>query len=171
MLKKTSPEELLQQLARDALKLNKGNVLPATDYLLARVTKDDHLFRALMRPLARQACYDLVRSFSRKNRNQVSRDADIRIANVGQRQRVEALAAGTATTLFDFPLPGGPLLGEATREELLAAAEFYHKQADDMDFKYRWLKRVASMVPEGKIAKDVLTDKQLTSLYEKAKKS
>jgi hypothetical protein len=46
-------------------------------------------------------------------------------------------------TYYDFDLPSGLKLGDATREQVEAAAMFYSKQAKNMQIKGRWLESIA----------------------------
>lgn len=73
-----------------------------------------------------------------------------------------------AETLLAFPLLGGRHLRDAKRPEVLAAAEFYERQAGDMAEKGRWLHLVAGRITGARKVGDVLTEEQLRALRTEA---
>lgn len=83
--------------------------------------------------------------------------------------RGDRLRAVIATTLFDFPLPGGKRLGDANASEILEGASSYERSASDAAHKARWLKLVAERVGRRNRADKALTLTQLEALFEETK--
>lgn len=170
--KSVKAEDLVAEAARRALDDAEGDVKAATAMLELAVAEPGPLRDALLEPLIAQACSAAIgREIAWRRRGiwtgQKSRHAGKSTPQEIQRQtsRVVSLAAGT---LLMFPLPGGKALGQATRTEIAAAAEFYGRQAADMGSKSRWLQLIAQSVPDGKTVSDVLSDKRLRELQREA---
>src|SRR5215813_7408022 len=127
----------VEQVAREELQRSDGDVQQAIATMVDRINGDSRLYHLLMDPLVQAACYEIV---SRVRRNQRSAIWNTPQPSTEETRRgVRALAAGTRTSLFSFPLPGGQRLGDATRDEVESAASFYINQANDMSVKGRWL--------------------------------
>lgn len=154
----TSPAEVARQALTDA----KGDVVRATELMVGRVLRDQTLYRQLLDPLARTACYDVIRQICRSDRRAIWNSAQP--STDDQRARVIALAGGVRASLMDFPLPGGLRLGDAQRADLSAAAAFFSRQATDMGRKARWLGLIAQSLPDEKSVSEVLTDARLSEL-------
>lgn len=165
---KVQERDLVAEAARAALAEANGDVREATKKLEASVRGNRRLRDELTDPLISNACYTAVTAQCRVERRKVwSPPAEKLVASrVTGAHRVVQLATGT---LLMFPLPGGKKLGEATREEIAEAAQFYETQATDMGVKARWLRLVAQSVPGNKTAADVLSDKRLRELQEAAR--
>lgn len=158
----------IADVARKALEDAGGNVDKATEMFEAAVRQSRALRDQLTEPLIAEACRAAVRKEVREERRTVWVVPTAKPAQVdvkAQADRVVQLAAGT---LAMFPLPGGKRLGEATREEISTAAEFYGRQAADMGAKARWLRLIAQSVPDGKKVGDVLSDARLRELQQEA---
>ncbi|WP_156453760.1 hypothetical protein [Methylobacterium sp. CCH5-D2] len=173
---RNSSADAVAQAARAALKTANGDVRTASVALEARVRRDRALRDALTDPLLATACYTAVAVQVRQARRSVwAAPAASRqeAAAAPQRRapedarRVAQLAAGT---LAMFPLPGGKRLGEATREEIAAAASFYEAQSADMADKARWLRLIAQSVPHAKKVGDVLNERRLRELQTEARR-
>lgn len=158
----------ISDAARAAYEANGGDLKKAVAAFEASVRGNRALRDALLEPLLADACYQAVARIIRTERRQVwSPPAEKLVkSKVTGSHRVVQLAAGT---LLMFPLPGGKKLGEATREEISAAATFYEAQATDMGVKAKWLRLVAQSVPGEKKAGDVLNDRRLRELQEAAR--
>lgn len=152
--------------AREALEATGGDVVRATELMVARVMKDPTLYRPLMDPLVKSACYDAIARQCHQERRAIwhAKQPD----PAAQRGGVVALAGGTANTLMDFPLPGGLRLADARRDDVTAAAEFYGKQSKDMGTKSKWLQLIAQHIPAKKKVSQVLNDARLAELREEA---
>lgn len=170
MAASTKPQEkdLVAEAARKALADAGGDVRVATRAMEAVVRANRRLRDDLTEPLLSNACYAAVTAQCRVERRKVwTPPAERLVANrTTGSHRVVQLATGT---LLMFPLPGGKKLGEATRDEIAEAAQFYETQASDMSVKARWLRLVAQSVPGDQKAADVLTDRRLRELQEAAR--
>lgn len=160
--KRTGPGPVATAAA-EALKGADGDVKVATRALLAQVRKQRALRDALTEPLLEAACYQAVSAQMRQQRHRVWTPPNYSAGGNGA--RVIALA----TSLLDFPLPGGRRLGEATRAEVAAAAELYRSYADDMGHKARWLALVAQSVPDGGKVGEVLDEARLAELQKESR--
>jgi hypothetical protein len=145
-----------------------GDVKAATDIFEARVRSDIALRDVLTDPLIRGACYAAITAVCRQQRRRIW-TAPVYSGESGetnkQGSRVEALAQ---SNLMMFPLPGGKRLGEATREEIAQAGEFFVDRGRDMLHKGSWLNLVAAKMPEGKRADQVFTEAELNKLKDQA---
>ncbi|HEX2554249.1 MAG TPA: hypothetical protein VHL98_11135 [Microvirga sp.] len=156
------------EAARLAWQDSEGNVKVATAMLEEAVRRSRSLRDALTEPFIAQACYDAIRGQVRTERKTVwSPPPAKRVADAAAgAERVVQLASGT---LLMFPLPGGKRLGEATREDITEAAEFYSRQAGDMAVKARWLQLIGQSVPPNRKVQEILTDERLRELQEAAR--
>lgn len=152
--------------ARTALEKANGDVIAATELMVGWVKKDPTLYKPLMDPLVKDACYDVIRSACQRERRAIWQMKQPSAED--QRNRVVALAGGTANTLLDFPLPGGLRLRDAKRDDVTAAAEFYGRQSKDMGAKAKWLQLIAQHVPAKKTVREVMSDARLAELREEA---
>jgi hypothetical protein len=71
--------------------------------------------------------------------------------------------------LDNWPLPGGKLLGDARREDLKAAIEYYGMQEVGMRRQRKFLEAVGKKLPEGRKVREVFTGAQLKRIEEGAK--
>ncbi|MGF3026945.1 hypothetical protein ACQVP2_29525 [Methylobacterium aquaticum] len=170
--KPTDPAERIAEAARAAYEDAGGDMREAARRLEGNVRRSRALRDELTDPLISAACWDAIRQQCRSNRSRIWHTpvsvAPSRpqlpaqtSAPKADAARVIQLAAGN---LMLFPLPGGRPLGQATRQEIAAAAEFYATQAADMGVKARWLALVAEAVPEGRQAGQVLNETRLREL-------
>jgi hypothetical protein len=162
----TAAEPSIASVASGCLDAADGDVMRATAIMVGKVTKDSVLYRVLMDPLVREACYAALTQACRRRRRTVW-DVQPPSAET-QRNTVVDLARGM--TLLDFPLPGGLRLRDASRDDVAAAAEFYLNQASDMAVKGRWLRLVAQAVPGKKKVGSVLSIERLEELKIEATK-
>lgn len=167
---KTGPE-LVAEAARRAFDDANGDVREAARMLELAVRMDTPLRIALTDPLLSGACWNAVRGQVRETRRAIWAAPKMPTAAQAtalkeQSSRVVHLATGT---LKMFPLPGGKRLGQATREEIVAASEFYARQAGDMSHKARWLQLVGQSVPAGRTVAEALTDERLAELQSEAR--
>jgi hypothetical protein len=150
----------LRAIASEALKKHDGNTTAAITEVIDRLLKDRHLLRELVAELVCQAARATVGEAHRSLRGNLSRAAN--------RDDVSALASGIGASLLDFPLSGGLLLRDATREQVLEQVSFYEKQGRDMLHKARWLQLVAQGVPESQKVGDSLTDARAVELWKES---
>lgn len=162
-------ESKVAAVAVAVLKEADGDVRKATELMERRVRESRALRDALTEPLISAACYDAVSAQIRKSRHRVWTPPVHSGASgepQGQRGRVEALAQ---SNLMMFPLPGGKMLGKATREEIAKARHFFGEQGRDMMHKERWLGLVEAKVPDDKTAGDVLSEDDLRAMKDAAR--
>lgn len=161
-----SPRDPVADAARAAFAKASGDVAAATRLMEQVVRANRALRDELTEPLIAGACYGAVRTQCRAVRRQIWSPPRREIARThadGARRILRH-----AETLLAFPLLGGRHLGEAQREEVAAAAEFYATQAGDMATKARWLQLIAQSLPKGRKVADVLTEERLRELREAA---
>jgi hypothetical protein len=156
----------IQRLAAKVLSDADGDVQSATEALVKVIKKDPQLYRALMDPLVREACYSKVREICRSNRQSVWNTSQP--TPVTGQQAISALAQATRSMLLNFPLPGGKALGDATRAEVETASREYLTNGKNMVVKGRWLAAVARLVPRNCVVRQKLTEQKLQSLKSKA---
>lgn len=162
----STPASTIAKIAKDSLDATGGgDVQAATKHMAARIRADRALRDALTDPLIDVACYDAVSGVIRKERRVVWMAPEV-TSDTGA--RIIQLASGNAASLMDFPLPGGKKLGDATRAEVSAAAEFYRRQAVDMSSKAVWLRFVAQSVPENQRVSEAMTSERLIELRDRA---
>lgn len=139
-----------------------GDVNETTEALYQRVTTDPALHAEWIEPLIREWCRDTVSDLAvRKPRQAVwNGPAWTPEVNAESNERLKTFAR----SLLDFPLPGGLPLRHATKDDLIAASEFYEKQANDMLWKAKWLKRIIDGMGRKRTVGNAMTDEQLERL-------
>lgn len=152
-------DELLLSVAKEHLEAADGNVRVATETLMYQIKRDKKLLAQLTDPLLATACYTVITSLCRQERRKIWTMPTYTVNEQGK--RVAALAEGN---IMSWPLPGGKRLGEATREDIWFASDFYEKQGKDMLHKSRWLTLVGQSLPDNTIVKDVLSEERLLEL-------
>ncbi len=151
----------VHQIAKECLTAANGDVQLATMHMVQRCQSDDALREAVISTLLRQACYQAVTAVNRAERKTIWQQSEqVARANAA---RVGILAQ---SNLLAFPLPGGMMLADATRDDVEAAAYGFRDQADDMHAKAAWLFAVKEEVPDGKLVRDVLSEARLQELRE-----
>lgn len=156
----------IQEVAAASYKKAKGDILKATDIMEKTIMSDVELYRLLMDPLVRGACYDQVRLQARQTRGRVWESPQPTAAE--SRAAVESAASGILKGLFAFPLHNGIMLGNAYKQDVVNSAGFYDAQAQDMGIKARWLAMIAEKQPEEKQVKDCFTLAKLAALRKAA---
>ncbi len=152
------------KVAKAALKAAGGDVVKATRIMAGQVRSDKNLFRVVADPLIDNACYDAIRAQVRAVRGIVWTAPGY--DKGGKGERVKALAR---SNLMMFPLLHGKLLGQGSMVEVLETAEFYVKQGNDMQHKASWLKLIARAMGGNDIVSNVLTEKRLMELKDRAR--
>jgi hypothetical protein len=136
MPKKVISEPTPTMIARASLAEAEGDVLRATDIMVERVMNDVRLYKILMDPLVKTACYDAIKTQCGRQSRRIwepFRPSD------AFRERVKALAQVIAS---DFGLPGSKKLNDTMRSEVAAEIE---KQADDTTVRQPPKKKVRRM--------------------------
>lgn len=155
----TTEEAPVSAIAQQCLRDAGGDIHKAQKLLEGLVRGHPPLYRNLMDPLLATACYDAITKVIRADRQKVWTAPNY--TKAGNGQRLETMA----TTLLDFPLPNGVLMRHATKDDLLAAADFYAKQAKDMQHKGAWIAAIAAKVGK-KTVGERFTAEQLAKLRE-----
>lgn len=145
------------ELAQEAMQAANGDVLEATAILEQKARGDMDVWRALTDGLLKKACYDACRGICRTERRIIWNAPNYDAGGNGERIKAHS------STLMDWPLPGGMKLKDATKADLIAAAEFYAKQAANMQSISNWLNQIAKKV-KNKTVGDSMTDDQLRKL-------
>jgi hypothetical protein len=158
------------QHAHQAYVRARGNMKRAVELLERMIRADDKLYKEVLDPLLHEACVRLIHAANAKQRMTAWTSVEIPTERDG-RSAIDALASGTirALNLMDFPLPGGKPLGDANRQEVIAGARFYAKQANDMAQKAAWLRLVADRMTGRKLVKNCLSVEELLELQEESK--
>lgn len=135
-----SPAPTLADLARKALEDAGGNVVEASALLEDMARKNMKIWKSITESLLSTACYSVVSAQVRQMRSVIWNAPNY--DKGGNGARVVTHGAG----LLDIPLPGGMKLRDATGQEVLAAADFYQRQASQMTIMANWLAKIAQKV-------------------------
>lgn len=79
-----------------------------------------------------------------------------------------AMASVVGRTIFNFDLPGGVKLGEATSEIIIKAIGSYREQARTMTTRVRWLEKIAARIKPGETVADSMDELTARTLLEEA---
>jgi hypothetical protein len=157
----------LRLLAKRSLKRH-TDVQAATDAMQQKVMSDPRLYRVLLDPLVRAACYDLVTAECRKansiiwNMPQPSHDE--------RKGDIAALAQGTVDSLLEFRLLGRKPLKDANKQDILEVVSAYRSQSKTMAHIARWLEAIAAKLDSDDVVKDKFNAAQLAALKQKVRK-
>jgi hypothetical protein len=152
------PEITAHGLASECLKTTGNNNDAARELLRSRAMKDAKVRDVLIG----YAIDGLIRASIIRTRSMIwtppKPKNDIRT--------IVAVEMRINKSLLGFPLPGGKLLGEATKTEVLEAAQFYQSQGRDMMAKAAWLNAIAKAMGNSKFVAKALDDERLAALKE-----
>ena len=155
--------KLIRAAARDALDRANGDFEKATDYLEKHIHDDEVLFHAVVDPLVRIACSDILRGFTHQSRNRLFNGLNKETDSEG---KIKALGAAN---FMMFQLPGGKPLENATKVEVMSGAHYYLKQAKTMTIRGHWLELVSKAMTNNKTrVADQFNNERLGALWEKA---
>lgn len=147
-------------VSKDILDEFDGDVVAATDRMEKRVRAERDLFHELMAPLVRNACYDALRKAVQDERRTIWTAPNYTKGGNGDR------LVSASLTLLDFRLPHNLLpLRDAGKDDLVAGADWYESQANNMRHKARWLRAVAAKVGN-KVVGQKFTAEKLAELQE-----
>lgn len=136
------------ELAQSCMQACQGDLAKAVEMMERKVAANHAVFREIMTPLLREACYTILRKLVRQERRAIWAAPNYTQGGNGERLEVAAL------TLLDFPLPHNQMpLRDARRDDVLAGADWYQAQADDMQHKARWLREIATRIGGATVAK------------------
>jgi hypothetical protein len=156
---------------------NDGDIIATTRAFESLVRSNNALFRRVAEPLIHNACHELVTTIMRVRRKQIW-DATPRKPRTSSAPakgdhgpRLKALARAGHRSLMEFVLPGGMLLGDARRHDVLKAADSYGKLSVNTGQKCHWLRAVAGTLPnDAAQVRKTLTDKTLRQLKAEAER-
>lgn len=155
-------ETPISAFVKNAWSVNDGDMPSAIEALYRDITARPDVLNAILPQVLRAWCREQVGQY-------VSR---VRLASLPTPEdpsRGNRLRSAIATSLFDFPLPGGKRLGDANASEIREGASAYQRTADDAEHKARWLTIVADRVGRKNRAENALTLAQLEAIFEEAK--
>lgn len=167
----------VQERAIVALRAVDGDRQKAAQLFRQWVEEDKALFEQLLHPLLDQAIWNAIRQATRTARKDAwENDCDLTIAPLPSEMSradsvagLEAMAETTAHSLLDsFPLPSGKWLGDATRDEMLEAITFYHKQAHGNKVKAVFLEMVLKAMGNAARVRDRVDEQRVRALRDKA---
>jgi len=157
------PEEFIaEDLARRAIEMANDDVVEATVILESMARSDMSVWRALTDQLLRVACYDQCRAICRAERRVIWNSPNYDAGGNGARIKDHS------ASLMDWRLPGGKVLRDASKADLIEASAFYRRQAASMQIIGCWLESVAAKVA-GKTVGEKLTDTILRKLQDEAR--
>lgn len=140
-IRSNTDELSVRDVAAESMDKAGGDIQEATSIMERWVCGDKRLFNELMTPLVREACYNALRKTVQEERRNVWTAPNYTKAGNGGR------LVSTAMTLLDFRLPHNlKVLREAGKDDLIAGADWYEKQAGNMQHKARWLRAIAEKV-------------------------
>lgn len=164
--------ERVADLATDLLEEHDYNVGGAARALARKVEDDDQLWAMLMRGAVEERALMAVRFARAQAKRDVHRNTEPRksLTDAQRDQKVyettiSALdVEGRGGLLDTFQLPDGTFLRDATRDQILAAAEFYSEQAEEMGTLARWLPLIAQRLSPGEVVSDCFTEERVQEL-------
>lgn len=146
-----------RQLAQIAMDQAGNDVLKATEILEQQAAGDIEVWKTLTEGLLRTACYDACRRICISERQAIWFSPGYDAGGKGDRIKEHS------KSIMDWPLPGGKALRHANKQDLIDAAEFYKKQADQMASIAQWLNAIAAKVKNRTVEK-CLTEAQIRAL-------
>lgn len=161
-----------RELAQRAMFACKGDPQKAARHLETLIRKDPDLFAELVNDFVRDQCEYLVRSMVHQQRERVLSHAspnhvDELTMTDQHGARVIALAYANVQSIFNFPIPGGKMLGEATGNEVRAAALEYLARGKTNSERGQWLMWIAERVGNQQKVKNALSETEILKLREK----
>lgn len=168
VLNNAPTSRILREKAKDILSEEAGNLQSATKKLEALIWRDRNLRDTLIEGFVRTACYNLLRELLDHGRRTAWSGSVTRGGGASSTSRVIALGRGTASALFEFLLPGGKSLRDATGAEVSSAADYYEERSTDSRMKSVWLRLIAQSLQPSQKASEVLTEERLVELQVEA---
>jgi hypothetical protein len=91
-----------------------------------------------------------------------------RAINASGKANVIALGEAFASSLYNFPLRGGKLLINASRDEILTDAAHRRRLGSTMLHEASFLERVGAAMTDGRSVKEIFTPEQLQPIWNEA---
>lgn len=156
-------EETLYTLATRYYIDADGDVAAATQKLFRYLSENKEYLRTIIASAIAVAAKNSIGVKMRQERQGIYRAAS------ASGQSKEAFAAyveaAKEAALMEVRIWGGKKLGDATRDELLASADEYEGRGTDLIHKANFHRAVGRLIPENKIARDVLNESKLAKLW------
>lgn len=127
-------------LANQAMADSGGDIKKAAANLERLAAANPPIWFALTENLLSRACYDAVRGVCRQSRRAIWTAPNY--DKGGNSDRLKSFSV----SIMDWPLPGGMLLRNANKEDVLKAAGFYSTQAKSMSSVAAWLMLIGKRV-------------------------
>jgi len=156
VLKKLQAQVTIAELASICIEDSDGDWSAAADLMEARVRDDRSLRDELTDPLISSAVWAAIRGASRKTRTAFHRAPNKAPSNDG----IKAVAK----SWYDYPIYGGVRLGDATKDEILAAVDGYRVQEESNRARREFMERIASKLKASKKVRECLTEQQIEAL-------
>ena len=158
-------KQTLNQIATQCLDEAEGDWQAAATAMRAEIDSDEVLSAELLRPLISGAIWDLIRHAAHRDRKKCLQP------DAGE-DNTDGLKAMARRTLLDFQLRDGKRLGDATRPDVIQAADWYGVLARTNGINATWLSAIVKKLPDDeKLVSDVLTEEQARKLRTRAEKS
>jgi len=133
-----------------------------TDAIIKDLLENDaEIKSALLDPLISKATWAAVRAAGHRRRRKLLHDEPPMAEGEDSTTGIKLVSA---RNWYDFPLPGGKKLGDATHDDLVFAAEFHNLQAVSNASRSRWFTRMADQMPEDSLVRDVLSLEQIEGM-------
>ena len=154
----------LSQNAAHCLSEADGDWVNAAKAMRGEIDSDEVLRAELLSPLISGAIWDLIRHAAHRDRSKCLQP------DAGE-DNTDGLRAMARRTLLDFQLRNGKRLGDATRPDVLQAADWYGVLARTNGTNAKWLSAIAKALPDDdKTVSDVLTEEKARDLRTRAEK-
>ncbi len=153
----------LSEVAKAALQAGKSyEEVSAT--LVEILTSDPAILQRFATDYVRTIAATVTNSAAGNMRFKMMTNLNKSLAMSQSPERVIALGQAN---LMAYPLPSGPL-GQATKEDVLIAANRLATLAKETGRRSNWLQTIADRMPEGRCVADVLKEEDLASIWEAA---
>ena len=151
------PAKSFRNYAKEAMQKADGNVAEASKILEKTCRQNTEAWLSVTEPVLSSACYNAVRGICQEERRAIWYSPNYSAGGNGDR------VVNHAKSLMDWPLPGGMRLRDAKANDLIAAAEFYRKQAQQMFDVAGFLEKIAEKVGRKKV-ENALTEAELIAM-------
>ncbi|GJD58690.1 hypothetical protein [Methylobacterium dankookense] len=161
---KPARQELIS-LVKECQEQHEGDAGAAAEALYEAIRARPDLYQALADEMVWDHCSQLIHSRIGSARQSAWAKAVQAPSGVAQQgEGVRVLAGAMAGLMDNFPLPSGLLIGNATRDDLLSAADMWLKRAGTMQARAEFVRRVAERVTGEKRVRDVLKESDLIAI-------
>ena len=158
-LEQREPESIYV-LARQALEKAKGDRESAIRWMRTWLNANTKLREELLADVVNTALWGALAHVNGNQRTTLRRSLDSGKDNTRGLERIALY-----NQYYYYPLPGGKILGEATKRDLLSAADFNRKRAKTFAQEAMWFERIAKKMPDSrKQVQAILSEDDLIAL-------